>query len=138
MYITLTKKKIFVLFCLVAGAFVLLLQFMSVTAEHIELKTNAKRVEYVKTLGVTLKSDDYIQKQVVIPEEFGEVYAGYNELQREADFDLSRYRGRTVTVYTYECDGDIVVNLMIYKGKLIGGDIAETKFGGEMTPLKRK
>lgn len=136
MYITLTRKKLFVLFCAVLTAFLLLIQFMSATAESIDVSTNAKRVEYINTLGVELKSDDYISKEIVVPKEFGDVYNKYNALQREADFDLRDYKGKKVTVYTYECDADKVVNLMVHKGKLIGGDIAETRLSGSMFPLK--
>ena len=136
MYITLTKKKLFVIFCAACTTFFILVYFLSVDASGIDLSTNAKRVDYIKTLGVTLTSDDYTSKNTVIPCEFGAVYNKYNALQGSAGYDLSRFKGKEVTVYTYNCKGDKVVNLIVFKDKLIGGDIAETSFGGSMTALK--
>ncbi|MBQ4118846.1 MAG: DUF4830 domain-containing protein [Clostridia bacterium] len=135
MYITLTKKILFLLFCAVIAVFLIVTQFLSVKAERIELLTNAQRVEYIKSLKVMLLSDDYKMKTVTIPMEFGKVYENYNKLQLSGDFDLRDYKGKEVQVYTYNCDGDKVINLMIYKGRLIGGDISETRLNGNMKAL---
>jgi hypothetical protein len=51
---------------------------------------------------------------------------------------LQNYRGKTVTLYTYNIDNESVVNLLIYKHKLIGGDISSLKIDGKMTALKGK
>ena len=74
-------------------------------------------------------------KTVTIPMEFGKVYENYNKLQLSGDFDLRDYKGKEVQVYTYNCDGDKVINLMIYKGRLIGGDISEARLNGSMKAL---
>ncbi len=136
MYITLTRKKLFLMLCLAIAVLLVLLQVVSVKAEKIDVSTNAKRVEYIKSLGVTLSSEDSTDKQIVIPQKFNDVYEKYNELQQEAGFDLTDFKGKNVTVYTYSCAGERVVNLMVYNGKLIGGDIAETLLGGSMKALK--
>lgn len=136
MYITLTKKRICLILCGLVLAAILLGQFLSVKAYDVDVSTNAKRVQYIATLGIKLKSDNYTKKDVIIPQEFNEVYRKYNVVQQEANFDLRQYSGKTVSVYTYECDSEKVVNLMVYKGKLIGGDISETRISGRMEPLK--
>ena len=136
MYITLTKKRIFIIFCAVVLAFILITQYLSVKANGIEISTNAQRVQFISTLGVDLQSDEFEQKQVVIPQEFSDVYKNYNTLQRTAGFDLTAFCGKQVTVYTYRTTDNKVVNLMIYKDKLIGGDIADLSVEGEMTALK--
>ena len=41
------------------------------------------------------------KKTVTIPDEFGEVYERYNELQKRQGFDLYRYRSREAVVYTF-------------------------------------
>lgn len=136
MYITLTKKRLFIILCAVVMAFLLITQFLSVKASGTEISTNEQRVQYIVTLGVDLQSDEYEQKQVVIPQEFGDVYINYNTLQRTAGFDLSAYQGKKVTVYTYHTTDGKAVNLMVYKNKLIGGDIADLNVNGQMTALK--
>ncbi len=136
MYITLTKKRLFIILCAALSGLLIITQFFSVKAEAITLSTNAQRVEYIKGLGISLKNDEYTTKKVIIPEEFGEVYNRYNKLQLKANFDLSDFRGKEVTIFTYSCIDERVVNLIVYKDKLIGGDIAEIKLGGSMSALK--
>ncbi len=122
--------------CFATAVLVLLLQILSVKAEEIDISTNAKRVEYIKSLGVMLLNEEATTKEITIPQEFSDVYNKYNELQRETKFDLNAYKGKKVTIYTYNCDKERVVNLIVYKGRLIGGDISETKLHGVMKPLK--
>ncbi|MBR4099529.1 MAG: DUF4830 domain-containing protein [Clostridia bacterium] len=136
MYITLTKKRISVILFAAVLLFILVGQFFSVKANEIDASTNLKRVQFINTLGITLKSDDYKEKTVTIPQQFGAVYSNYNALQRKAGFDLLGYRGKQVKIYTYNIDGETVVNLMVYKDRLIGGDIASLKIDGQMTALK--
>ena len=138
MYVLLTKKRISVILCCLVLGFILAAQFLSVTANGATLSTNDQRVRYIRTLGITLRDDNFIQKQITIPQEFSNVYNNYNALQREAGFDLKNYRGKSAFVYTYNIDDETVVNLIIYKDKLIGGDVSSLKFDGKMTALKGK
>ncbi len=138
MYLMLTKKKLAVLLCSVVLLFVFTAQFFSVKANDIDVSTNAKRVQYINTLGITLQSDNFAQKTVVIPQEFSDVYKKYNALQIEAGFNLLNYCGKEVSVYTYNKDDQTVVNLIVYKGRLVGGDVASLNINGEMTALKGK
>ena len=136
MYITLTKKRIFILLCVIVSVFLILVQFFSVKADYIDVSTNQKRVAYINSLGVELESDEYSKKDTVIPLEFGNVYNKYNTMQKQSGFDLSGYKGKNVTIYTYNCDTYKVVNLIVYKGRLIGGDICDLQIDGQMLPLK--
>ena len=136
MYVLLTKKRLAVVLATVILSLVLVGQFLSVGANQIELSTNEKRVQYINTLGIKLANDDFTQKQVIIPQTFNNVYEKYNNLQLQAGFNLKNYRGKQVTIFTYNIDSQTVVNLMIYKNKLIGGDISSLKIDGNMTELK--
>ncbi len=138
MYLTLTKKRLLLLILAVVLVFFVLTQFFSVKAGATELSTNAQRVEFIESLGVTLENDEFNEKTVVIPEEFSDVYLRYNNLQKQAGFDLNGYRGKQIAVYTYRTNDGKCVNLMIYKERLIGGDISEVNVGGNMTSLKGK
>ena len=136
MYITLTKKRIFILLCVIVSVFLILIQFFSVKADYIDVSTNQKRVAYITALGITLQNDEYSKKDTVIPLEFGNVYNKYNTMQKQSGFDLSGYKGQNVTIYTYNCDTYRVVNLIVYKGRLKGGDICDLQIDGQMLPLK--
>ncbi|MBQ9385132.1 MAG: DUF4830 domain-containing protein [Ruminiclostridium sp.] len=87
-------------------------------------------------------SGEYSDKTVTVPEEFGEVYERYNELQLEQGFDLYDYRSREATVYTFEVisvHGEgapgTQAHVMICDGKVIAGDIASPAIDGAMKPL---
>ena len=72
----------------------------------------------------------------VLPEEFDRVMLGYNEIQRAQGLDLSRYKKKTVERYTYEItnydgyEGKVYANLIVYRGRVIGGDISSADPNG--------
>ncbi len=136
MYVLLTKKRLAVVLAVVVLALVLAGQFLSTGASQTDLSTNEKRVQYINTLGIELQSDDFTQKQVVIPQTFNKVYDNYNNLQLKSGFNLKNYCGKQVTIFTYNIDSQTVVNLITFNNKLIGGDVASLKIDGEMTALK--
>ena len=97
--------------------------------------------EFLAGKGITV-TGDCAEKTVTIPEEFGEVYERYNELQQESGFDLTPYRSREATVYTYSVaavDGRpsqyTEVHVMVCDGIVIAGDLASPALAGEMAPL---
>ena len=136
MYVLLTKKRLAVVLAAVVLALVLVGQFLSAGASQTDLSTNEKRVQYINTLGIKLQSDDFTQKQVVIPQTFNKVYDNYNNLQLKSGFNLKNYCGKQVTIFTYNIDSQTVVNLITFNNKLIGGDVASLKIDGQMTALK--
>ncbi len=136
MYILLTKKRVAVILAVMVLGLILAGQFLSAGANQIDLSTNEKRVQYINTLGIKLQSDDFTQKQVVIPQTFNKVYNNYNDLQLKAGFNLKNYCGKQVTIFTYNIDSQTVVNLITFNEKLIGGDVASLKIDGQMTALK--
>ena len=78
--------------------------------------------------------------EVIIPAEFDDVYEKYNELQKEQGFDLSLYASKRVKRWTYEITnytgyentGFIHANILVYDGKVIGGDVCSTELNGFM------
>ena len=74
--------------------------------------------------------------EVIVPESFDKVYLGYNEMQKEQGLNLSKYKGKTVTRYTYEVtnypdyDGTVYISLLVYKDKVIGGDVCSADVNG--------
>ncbi len=104
------------------------------------IKTNDDRVAYLQSLGYMVSSQPEGEKTVTIPKEFDAVYIRYNEVQKEGGFDLEPYKAKRVTLYTYnipDYDGlpNVKAELIIYKDRIIGGDIFTVNLDGFMHGL---
>lgn len=84
-------------------------------------------------------SEDFTKNTFTIPNEFDLVYNNYNDMQKEAGYDLFPYRGKECEMYTYEIYnhpfGNARANIIVYRGEVIGGDISSVELSGFMTPL---
>lgn len=108
---------------------------------NINVKTNEQRVEYLKSLGWEIKETAIEEQKVIIPAVMEGVYAEYSEMQKKQGFELSSYAGKEATRYTYEvlnypnAKEKVVADLLIYKGKVIAGDIQCVAVDGFMHGL---
>lgn len=104
---------------------------------------NSDRVALLRECGWEVEEEPVEFIEVKIPDEFDGVYNDYNEIQKRQGMDLSKYSGRRVMRYTYKIknypsEDGVVANLIVYKGKLIGGDVSSPKMGGFMHALSEK
>lgn len=141
LYLTLNRRRLLaaalaaVLIGVIAGVFV------RVNAAGIDGSTAQARLAFAAQVGCRTDGAVCTERRALIPQEFSEVYAAYNRLQMQAGFDLSAYKGCQITLYTYspvvfpDCEGETQLNLMVYNGRIIGGDISETALDGQMLPL---
>ena len=80
---------------------------------------------------------------VTIPAEFDKVFAGYNELQKTQGLDLSKYKKKNAQRYTYEItnydgyDGVVYANIIVYRNKVIAGDVCSADVKGFVHGLER-
>ena len=101
-----------------------------------------ERVRYLASLGWEVLAEPIDTQPVVIPKEFSDTYAAYSKLQEEQGFDLTKYSGLEVTRYTYQvlnypnCTDSVVADILVYRDKIIGGDIQSTALDGFMSTLK--
>lgn len=108
------------------------------------METEAQRQSFIADMGWET-ADQYSSKRAAtIPEEWNEVYEDYNSLQKQQGFDLTKYKGKEVEIYTYpvlnypghtdkEC---MQLTLMVCAGELIGGDVCCTELDGFMQGLR--
>lgn len=107
--------------------------------------TEDERMSFITQLGLTVENEPSAVTEVVIPEEFDETYTSYNEIQKQAGLDLENYKGCTAKRWTYtvtnypgyESSKSIKINLLVYKGKIIGGDICSVELDGFMKGLTK-
>lgn len=140
LYFVFTRKNLAVILAVIIAAFILIGQFLSLELVGVDASTNAKRVLFLEGLGYEVDETATEIKDIVIPENFSAVYEKYNDLQKEAGFDLKNYRGKNAKVYSYSLQNDTEqqIHLIVCEDRLIGGDVASLKLNGNMTGLKRK
>ncbi len=138
LFITLSKSQLAAVLAAILIGLIFLGQLTSADAGGIDASTNALRMSYLKSLNLDPDDSSVSSKEIIIPTEFDEVYSRYNSLQKQAGFDLSRYKGEEATVYTYpfSANSDWQIHLVVCKGKVIGGDISSVRIDGEMKPLQ--
>ncbi len=93
------------------------------------IKTDADRAAFLESFGWKTSGTPVEEVSFLLPEEFDRVLAGYNEIQKTQGLDLSRYRNKKVTRYTYEVEnyegyeGKVYANLILYKNRIVAADI---------------
>lgn len=108
------------------------------------VKNEKHRVAWLSQQGWEVESPALSEDNVVIPRTFSTVFETYNELQKEQGFDLSQYCGTEVKMYTYRVvnsefsDDEVVAQLYVSNGEIIGGDVHSTALDGFITGIKRK
>lgn len=108
----------------------------TVSVSYEKVKDNEDRIEFLKQFGWEVGGEPLETVEVTIPDEFDSVFAGYNEIQKAQGLDLAKYKKKTVTRYTYEVtnypgyDGIVHANVIIYRNRVIGGDICTADVNG--------
>ena len=101
-----------------------------------KIKTEQDRINFLKQFGWEIKGEAIESESVTIPAEFDKIFGGYNEIQKRQGLDLARYKGKEMMRYTYEIsnypnyDGKVMANLLVYRGKVVGGDICSADVKG--------
>ena len=105
------------------------------------VKTNEDRIAFISQFGLKVKSEPVEEEEFRVPENFDRVISGYNEIQKKQGLDVTKYKNKKVTRYTYaleEYNGkneNVFVNLIIYKGTVIACDVSSTSPNGFIEPL---
>ena len=106
------------------------------TVNYSNIRTNEDRIAFIAQFGYTVESEPLESCSFTLPEEFDRVMAGYNEIQKQQGLDLSRYRKKELTRYTYtvtnyeDYEGTVYINLLIYRDRVVGCDICSADPAG--------
>lgn len=112
----------------------------------LKAETHEDRAAFFGQFGWEISDEPVEVKETVIPEEFDETYTKYNELQKEQNMNLEKYKGSRVKSWSYEIlnypgyeDSPSVIrgNLLTCDGKIIAGDICSTELDGFMHGFER-
>ena len=138
--------KMFGLICVLLVGAIMLAAFLpnnySVPAssngeiDYSGIRNNEDRIGFLRQFGWEVSPEETESEQVTIPAEFDKVFAGYNEIQKRQGLDLAKYKGKTMMRYTYDVtnypdyEGKVQANILVYRGKVIGGDICSADING--------
>ena len=101
-----------------------------------KIKTADDRIGFLKQFGWEVDPEPVEEVKLTVPSEFDKVMSSYNELQKHQGLDLSKFRGKDVTRYTYtvtnypDYNGTVYANVILYKNRVIGGDICSSDVSG--------
>ena len=103
---------------------------------YTKIYENRDRLAFIEQFGWEVAETPLETVEVCVPETFDNVYLGYNEMQKEQGLNLAKYKGKTVTRYTYQVEnypdyeGTVYLSLLVYKNKVIGGDVCSADVNG--------
>lgn len=101
-------------------------------------KTSGERLAFIAQFGWEVAEEPVEVAEIVIPEEFDEVYEEYNTLQKKQSYDLEKLKGKRCKRYTYqitnypECPDNARMNLLVADGRVVGGDVCSVELAGFM------
>ena len=108
-----------------------------------KIKTAEDRIAFLRQFGWEVETIPVEEAEVTIPAEFDKVYQSYNELQKKQGFDLGKFHKKDVMRYTYritnypDYDGEVLVSMLVYKNRVIGGDVCSADAAGFIHGLDR-
>lgn len=106
----------------------------------IKAATHDERMAFLSQYGWEIDEEPVEVQEVIIPSEFDDTYNAYNEIQKDQGFDLTVYAGMRAKRWTYiiknysgyENKDCIRVNVLVYDGLVIGGDVCSIELDGFM------
>ena len=108
----------------------------AVNYSYDKIKTSDDVARFLSQFGWQVDTQPVEVKTVTIPSEFDKVFTSYNEIQKRQGLDLSDYKKKKVTRYTYEVtnyegeEGTVYANILVYRNRVIGGDVCSADVTG--------
>lgn len=106
------------------------------TISYSNIKSTKDHCEFLSQFGWKTESDAIEEIEIQIPKDFDKVMNSYNNIQKNQGLDLSKYKNKKVSRYTYKItnypqyEGDVYANIIVYKNKVIGGDVCSSDIKG--------
>jgi hypothetical protein len=109
-----------------------------------KVKNASDAANFLAQFGWVTEETPIEEKTVTIPTEFDKIFAAYNELQKSQGLNLAKYRGKDVTRYTFVIkkyegyEGTVWANVLVWRGRVIGGDICSADVSGFVHGFEKK
>ena len=108
----------------------------AVSYSYDKVKSADDVVSFLSQFGWEVATKPVEVKTVTIPAEFDKIFAAYNEMQKEQGLNLSKYKNKEVTRYTFAVtnyqgyNGTVYANVLVYRSRVIGGDVCSADVSG--------
>ena len=113
----------------------------TVSIKYEKVKSADDAAGFLSQFGWVVDAGSAETVTVTIPAEFDKIFAGYNEMQKAQGLDLSKYKKKEITRYTFtvtnygEHEGKaytmpVYANVLVYRNRVIGGDICSADVSG--------
>ncbi len=115
-----------------------------VSYSYDKIKNVSDAAGFLSQFGWTVDATPTEVKTVTIPAEFDKVFSAYNELQKVQGLNLSKYKGKDVTRYTFRItnyegyEGTVYANVLVYRNRVIGGDVCSAHASGFVQGFEKK
>lgn len=99
----------------------------------------SERAAFLSQFGWKISDDPVEISEVIIPQDFDAGYVEYAEMNKAQGLDLEPFKGVRAKRWTYDVlnypglenlTGTVQANLLVYDGRVIGGDICSLEKGG--------
>ena len=108
--------------------------------------TSVELKNFISSYGWKVIDEPDEVREVMIPAEFDDVYTSYNSIQTAQGFDLSGLKGQRVKRWTYtvtnypgyEAEDCIKINILVYNGCVVGGDVCSVRLDGFMHGFEKE
>ena len=106
---------------------------------NIMAENSAERTAFLSQFGWKISEDPVEISEVIIPADFDAGYLEYAEMNKAQGLDLEPYKGMRAKRWTYDVlnypnfentAGTVQANLLVFEGKVIGGDVCSLEMGG--------
>ncbi len=120
----------------------------AVSYSYDKVKSADDAARFLTQFGWVVDAGSVETVEVTIPAEFDKIFAGYNEMQKAQGLDLSKYKKKAVTRYTFRvtnypatedgaASGTVYANVLVYRNRVIGGDICSANVDGFIHGFER-
>ena len=108
----------------------------AVSYSYDKIKSAEDAAAFLSQFGWQVTAQPVEVKTVTIPSEFDKVFAAYNEMQKAQGLNLAKFKNKDVTRYTFSVsnypgyEGTVYANVLVYRNRVIGGDICSADVSG--------
>lgn len=108
------------------------------------IKSADDTIKFLSQYGWTVDESPVEECEITIPKEFDKVMTTYNEIQKQQGLDLTKYQRKTAKRYTFKVtnypdyEGTVYANVIVYRDKVIAGDICSSDSKGFIQTLSMK